>query len=94
MVAGVTAFVVFVERAQRRIPVNYAKRQQGRRDVSRARRTHLPFKLNMSGVIPPIFASSLLLFPATIASWFGTNEQLRPGCRASPRAWRRASRCT
>jgi preprotein translocase subunit SecY len=73
MVAGVTAFVVFVERAQRRIPVNYAKRQQGRR-VFAGTATHLPFKLNMSGVIPPIFASSLLLFPATIANWFGTSE--------------------
>jgi len=74
MVAGVTAFVVFVERAQRRIPVNYAKRQQGRR-VFAGTATHLPFKLNMAGVIPPIFASSLLLFPATIASWFGTSER-------------------
>jgi len=73
MVAAVTYFVVFVERAQRRIPVNYAKRQQGRR-VFAGTSTHLPFKLNMSGVIPPIFASSLLLFPATIASWFGTSE--------------------
>jgi preprotein translocase subunit SecY len=74
MVGVVTAFVVFVERAQRRIPVNYAKRQQGRR-VFAGTTTHLPFKLNMSGVIPPIFASSLLLFPATIASWFGTSER-------------------
>jgi preprotein translocase subunit SecY len=73
MVLAVTWFVVFVERGQRRIPVNYAKRQQGRR-VFAGTSTHLPFKLNMSGVIPPIFASSLLLFPATIASWFGTNE--------------------
>ena len=73
MVLGVTAFVVFVERGQRRIPVNYAKRQQGRR-VFAGTTTHLPFKLNMSGVIPPIFASSLLLFPATIAGWFGTAE--------------------
>jgi preprotein translocase subunit SecY len=74
MVAGVTAFVVFVERAQRRIPVNYAKRQQGRRMFA-GTATHLPFKLNMAGVIPPIFASSLLLFPATIASWFGTSDR-------------------
>jgi preprotein translocase subunit SecY len=74
MVGAVTAFVVFVERAQRRIPVNYAKRQQGRRMYA-GTTTHLPFKLNMSGVIPPIFASSLLLFPATIASWFGTDER-------------------
>jgi preprotein translocase subunit SecY len=74
MVGAVTWFVVFVERGQRRIPVNYAKRQQGRRMFAGST-THLPFKLNMSGVIPPIFASSLLLFPATIASWFGTDER-------------------
>jgi preprotein translocase subunit SecY len=73
MVIAVTAFVVFVERGQRRIQVNYAKRQQGRRMMA-GQSTHLPFKLNMSGVIPPIFASSLLLFPATIASWSGTSE--------------------
>jgi preprotein translocase subunit SecY len=71
MIVGVTAFVVFVERGQRRIQVNYAKRQQGRKMFA-GQTTHLPFKLNMSGVIPPIFASSLLLFPATIASWSGT----------------------
>ena len=70
-----TAFVVFVERGQRRIQVNYAKRQQGRR-LYAGQSTHLPFKLNMSGVIPPIFASSLLLFPATIASWSGTSGGL------------------
>ena len=73
MVILVTAFVVFVERGQRRIQVNYAKRQQGRRMMA-GQSTHLPFKLNMSGVIPPIFASSLLLFPATIASWSGTAD--------------------
>jgi len=73
VVAGVTMFVVFVERGQRRIQVNYAKRQQGRK-VFAGQSTHIPFKLNMSGVIPPIFASSLLLFPATIASWFGTSS--------------------
>jgi preprotein translocase subunit SecY len=73
MVIAVTAFVVFVERGQRRIQVNYAKRQQGRRMMA-GQSTHLPFKLNMSGVIPPIFASSLLLFPATIASWGGTSD--------------------
>jgi len=71
MVIAVTYCVVFMERAQRRIQVNYAKRQQGRR-VFAGQSTHLPFKLNMSGVIPPIFASSLLLFPATIANWFGS----------------------
>jgi preprotein translocase subunit SecY len=75
MVIAVTAFVVFVERGQRRIQVNYAKRQQGRRMMA-GQSTHLPFKLNMSGVIPPIFASSLLLFPATIASWGGTSDGL------------------
>jgi preprotein translocase subunit SecY len=70
LVLGTTAFVVFVERAQRRITVNYAKRQVGRRMYA-GQTSHLPFKLNMSGVIPPIFASSLLLFPATLASFFG-----------------------
>ena len=73
LVLGVTGFVVFMERAQRRIPVNYAKRQQGRRMYA-GQTSHLPFKINMSGVIPPIFASSLILFPATIASWFGTSQ--------------------
>jgi preprotein translocase subunit SecY len=70
---AVTAFVVFVERAQRRIPVHYAKRQQGRKMMA-GQVTHLPLKLNMAGVIPPIFASSIILFPATIAGWFGTND--------------------
>ena len=73
LVLGVTYFVVFVERGQRRITVNYAKRQQGRKMYA-GQTSHLPFKLNMSGVIPPIFASSLILFPATIASWFGTSQ--------------------
>jgi preprotein translocase subunit SecY len=73
IVVAVTAFVVFVERAQRRIAVNYAKRQVGRRMFA-GQTSHLPFKLNMSGVIPPIFASSLLLFPATIAGFFGQNQ--------------------
>ena len=72
IVVGVTSFCVFVERAQRRITVNYAKRQVGRKMYA-GQSSHLPFKLNMSGVIPPIFASSLLLFPATIASFFGSN---------------------
>ncbi len=72
VVLGVTTFVVFVERAQRRIPVNYAKRQVGRRMFA-GQSSHLPFKLNMSGVIPPIFASSILLFPATIANFFGSS---------------------
>jgi len=75
LVVGVTYFVVFMERGQRRITVNYAKRQQGRRMLA-GQSTHLPFKINMSGVIPPIFASSLILFPATIAQWFGTADGL------------------
>ncbi|WP_159567605.1 preprotein translocase subunit SecY [Budvicia diplopodorum] len=70
LVFAVTFIVVFVERGQRRIVVNYAKRQQGRR-VYAAQSTHLPLKVNMAGVIPAIFASSIILFPATIASWFG-----------------------
>ena len=74
LVLGATAFVVFVERAQRRIPVNYAKRQVGRRMYA-GQSSHLPFKLNMAGVIPPIFASSLLLFPATLASFVGTGRR-------------------
>ena len=72
LLAGVGAiiFVVYMERAQRRITVNYARRQQGRKMYA-AQSTHLPFKLNMSGVIPAIFASSILMFPATIAQFFG-----------------------
>ncbi|MBY6065051.1 preprotein translocase subunit SecY [Pseudidiomarina sediminum] len=73
IVVAVTYFVVFVERGQRRIVVNYAKRQQGRK-VFAAQSTHLPLKVNMAGVIPPIFASSLLLFPSSIATWFGQGE--------------------
>lgn len=69
LVVLVTAFVVYVERAQRRITVNYAKRQQGRK-VYAAQKSHLPFKINMAGVIPPIFASSLIFFPSTIAGFF------------------------
>jgi preprotein translocase subunit SecY len=72
LLGGIAAiiFVVYMERAQRRITVNYARRQQGRK-MFQAQSTHLPFKINMSGVIPPIFASSILMFPATIAqfSW-------------------------
>ena len=69
----VTAFVVFVESGQRRITVNYAKRQQGRK-MMQGQSTHLPLKLNMAGVIPPIFASSILLFPASMGTWFGRSE--------------------
>ena len=77
LVLAAMAFVVFMERAQRRIAVNYAKRQQGRR-LYAGQTSHLPFKINMSGVIPPIFASSLILFPATILNWFGTSQALSP----------------
>jgi preprotein translocase subunit SecY len=76
IVVGVTAFVVFMERAQRRITVNYARRMAGRQQYQN-QSSHLPLKLNMSGVIPPIFASSLILFPATAATWFGTGEEAR-----------------
>jgi preprotein translocase subunit SecY len=75
VVLGVTAFVVYMERAQRRITVNYAKRQQGRK-LYAAQSSHLPLKINMSGVIPPIFASSIILFPGTIAQWFGSFKGL------------------
>jgi preprotein translocase subunit SecY len=71
---GVTAFVVFMERGQRRITVNYAKRQQGRK-LYAAQSSHLPLKINMAGVIPPIFASSIILFPATLAGWFGGDPE-------------------
>ena len=70
---GVTAFVVFVERGQRRITVNYAKRQVGRKMYA-GQSSHLPLKLNMAGVIPPIFASSIILFPATLGGWFGSAD--------------------
>ena len=75
IVFAVTYFVVFVERGQRRIVVNYAKRQQGRK-VFAAQSTHLPLKVNMAGVIPPIFASSIILFPGTLAQWFGKNPSM------------------
>ncbi|MEJ2692761.1 MAG: preprotein translocase subunit SecY, partial [Candidatus Thiodiazotropha sp.] len=76
LAVAVTAFVVFVERGQRRITINYAKRQQGRRLLA-AQSSHLPLKLNMAGVIPPIFASSIILFPATLGQWFGNTEGTR-----------------
>jgi len=72
-VAVVTWAVCFVERGQRKILVNYAKRQVGNK-IYGGQSSHLPFKLNMSGVIPPIFASSIILFPATLAGWFGSHE--------------------
>jgi preprotein translocase subunit SecY len=76
LVVVVTFVVVFVERGQRKILVNYAKRQVGNR-VYGGQSSHLPLKLNMSGVIPPIFASSIILLPATIVGWFATGEGLR-----------------
>ncbi len=75
LMAAVTVFIVFVERAQRRIPISYAKRQMGRRMFG-GQNTHLPLRLNTAGVIPPIFASSLLIFPATIGQ-FTQNEMVR-----------------
>jgi preprotein translocase subunit SecY len=75
MIVLVTALVVFVERGQRKITVNYAKRQVGNK-VYGGQTTHLPLKLNMAGVIPPIFASSIILFPATLAGWFGSSEKM------------------
>ena len=73
LVVVVTAFVVFMERALRKILVNYAKRQVGNK-VYQGQSSHLPLKINMAGVIPPIFASSIILFPATLAQWSGTGE--------------------
>lgn len=75
MLVVVVGFVVFVERGQRRITVNYAQRQQGRKMFA-AQRSHLPLKLNMAGVIPPIFASSLILFPVTLTQWFGKSPNM------------------
>src|SRR5690606_32260623 len=75
LATAVVAFVVFVERGQRRITINYAKRQQGRQMFA-AQTSHLPLKLNMAGVIPAIFASSLLLFPASLGQWFGSGEEM------------------
>jgi preprotein translocase subunit SecY len=81
LVVVVTAAVVFVERGQRKITVNYAKRQVGNR-VYGGQTSHLPLKLNMAGVIPPIFASSIILFPATIAQWFTSGDSENPLVRA------------
>jgi preprotein translocase subunit SecY len=75
-IIGVTVFVVFMERAQRRITVNYARRSGGQQAYMN-QSSHLPLKINMSGVIPPIFASSLIMFPATAATWFGSTHQSR-----------------
>ncbi len=76
LVAAVTYFVVFVERGQRKILVNYARRQVGNK-VYGGQSSHLPLKLNMAGVIPPIFASSIILMPATIAGWLSSGESMR-----------------
>ena len=76
LVIGVTFVVVFVERGQRKILVNYAKRQVGNK-VYGGQSSHLPLKLNMSGVIPPIFASSIILLPATVVGWVATGESMR-----------------
>lgn len=75
VMVAVICFVVFMERGQRRITVNYAKRQQGRRMFA-GQKSHLPLKINMAGVIPPIFASSIILFPATLSQWFGRSEKM------------------
>ena len=76
LIALVTYFVVFVERGQRKILVNYARRQVGNKVYS-GQCSHLPLKLNMAGVIPPIFASSIILLPATVVNWFSTGESMR-----------------
>ncbi len=76
IVCGVTYFVVFVERGQRKILVNYARRQVGNK-VYGGQSSHLPLKLNMAGVIPPIFASSIILLPATVVGWFSTGDSMR-----------------
>jgi preprotein translocase subunit SecY len=92
LVIIVTAFVVFVERALRKILVNYAKRQVGNK-VYQGQSSHLPLKLNMAGVIPPIFASSIILFPPR--SRRGSDRAKgRSGCATSRRRSRRGSRCT
>jgi preprotein translocase subunit SecY len=76
LVVGVTYAVVYVERGQRKILVNYAKRQVGNKVVA-GQSSHLPLKLNMAGVIPPIFASSIIILPSTVVSWFATGDSLR-----------------
>jgi preprotein translocase subunit SecY len=87
LVIAITYVVVFVERAQRKIPVNYAKRQVGNK-IMQGQSTHLPLKINLAGVIPPIFASSIILFPATVIGWLahgklsflsGVGDSLHPG---------------
>src|ERR1700682_1648991 len=80
LIAAVTYLVVFIERGQRKILVNYAKRQVGNK-IYGGQSSHLPLKLNMAGVIPPIFASSIILFPATITSWFTSGDTSNPFIR-------------
>ncbi|HOA95113.1 MAG TPA: preprotein translocase subunit SecY, partial [Quisquiliibacterium sp.] len=80
LAVAVTAAVVFVERGQRKITVNYAKRQVGNK-IYGGQTSHLPLKLNMAGVIPPIFASSIILFPATLAQWFTSGDSTNPVVR-------------
>ena len=75
LAVAVTAFVVFIERGQRKITVNYARRQQGRKMVQ-GQSSYLPLKLNMAGVIPPIFASSIILFPSTLGQWAGSADSM------------------
>ena len=74
LVLIITAFVIYIERGQRKIPINYARKMQGRKMYA-AQSSHLPLKINMAGVIPPIFASAIILFPATIASWSSSGNQ-------------------
>ncbi len=102
LVFGVTYFVVFMERGLRKITVNYARRQGGRQGYMN-QSSHLPLKLNMAGVIPPIFASSLILFPSTISTWLSSASANAEGWQgtmsrmlADPwhRPWRQPSRCT
>src|SRR5690606_36680431 len=76
LVLAVTYLVVFVEHGQRRITVNYAERQVGNK-IYGGQSSHLPLKVNMAGVIPPIFASSIILLPATVTSWFSANPSMR-----------------
>ena len=94
IIIGVTYAVVFIERGQRKILRNYAKRQVGNK-VYGGQSSHLPLKLNMAGVIPPIFASSIILFPATIAGWFTSDSTGAVGrFIRNTQPCRPASRCT
>ena len=92
MAVAVIAFIVFMERAQRRLLIQYPKRQVGNR-MFEGQSSHLPLKLNTSGVIPPIFASSLLLLPTTVAN-FNAGQRARTGSPPSPRCSATAGRCS